>query len=488
MELSTTDLFVIGLFFILMLLIGVWSYFRNDDAEDYFVAGGKLPWWLSGISHHVSGYSGAVFVAYAGLAYTHGFSVYIWWALTIGLTVIISAKVFPVFWVRLRKRFKIQSPLEFLETRYNLATQQLMAWSGVILKLFDIGAKWAAIAILLNVFTGISLTWGILISGGISLLYITFGGLWAVIITDFAQFIVQIIAGLVMFVVVVQKLGGLESVFTVWDQLPEGNAQAFNDPYTVGFALAFLFINFLSYNGGQWNLATRYISSPTEQQASKAAWLSGALYLVWPLILFFPMWAAPVLLPDMEDPTQSYGILTMELLPVGLIGLVIASLFANTMSMTSSDINTISAVISRDILPAVNKKFRKEATSLTTARITTFLFTLGTIVIALQFERFGGVLGLIISWFGALVGPIAIPMLFGLIPWFKSCGPKAAIGSILVGLLAFVITKNVELNSLALEVSLPVLSSAITYILVGFLERDTVPDKVKQMLSDIAQE
>jgi len=488
MELSTPDLFVIGLFFILMLLIGVWSYFRNDDAEDYFVAGGKLPWWLSGISHHVSGYSGAVFVAYAGLAYTHGFSVYIWWALTIGLTIMVSAKVFPVFWVRLRKRFKIQSPLEFLETRYNLATQQLMAWSGVILKLFDIGAKWAAIAILLNVFTGISLTWGILISGGISLLYITFGGLWAVIITDFAQFIVQIIAGLVMFVVVVQKLGGLESVFTVWDQLPEGNAQAFNDPYTVGFALAFLFINFLSYNGGQWNLATRYISSPTEQQASKAAWLSGALYLVWPLILFFPMWAAPVLLPNMEDPTQSYGILTMELLPVGLIGLVIASLFANTMSMTSSDINTISAVISRDILPALNKKFRKEATSLTTARVTTFLFTLGTIVIALQFERFGGVLGLIISWFGALVGPIAIPMLFGLIPWFKTCGPKAAIGSILVGLLAFVITKNVELNSLALEVSLPVLSSAVTYIFVGFLQRDTVPDKVKQMLSDIAQE
>ena len=119
MELSTIDLIVIGLFFLLMLLIGVWSYFRNNDAEDYFVAGGKLPWWLSGISHHVSGYSGAVFVAYAGLAYTHGFSLYIWWALGIGLSVVISAKIFPVFWVRLRKRFKIQSPLEFLANRYN---------------------------------------------------------------------------------------------------------------------------------------------------------------------------------------------------------------------------------------------------------------------------------------------------------------------------------------------------------------------------------
>lgn len=488
MELSLIDLIVIILFFLLMLGIGIWSYFKNSSSEDYFVAGGTLPWWLSGISHHVSGYSGAVFVAYAGLAYTHGFSLYIWWAFTIGLTILISAKVFPVFWVRLRKRFLIQSPLEFLITRYNLLTQQIMAWSGVTLKLFDIGAKWAAIAILLNVFTGVSLPVGILISGGISLIYITFGGLWAVIITDLAQFIVQIIAGLVMFVVVVNKLGGISSIFTLWDQLPAENSQAFNDPYTVGFALAFLFINFLSYNGGQWNLATRYISSPSEQQATKAARLSGVLYLIWPLILFFPMWAAPVILPGMEDPTQSYGILTMELLPIGLIGLVVASLFANTMSMTSSDINTISAVITRDILPVVSEKFRDGKNSLLVARLTTFLFTLATIVIALQFEKFGGVLGLIISWFGALVGPIAVPMLFGVIPWFKSCGPKAAISSIIMGLLAFIFTKSYDLGSLALSISLPVTVSTITYVAVGFINRHEVPEKVQNMLDDLSVE
>ncbi len=488
MELSLLDLIVIILFFLLMLAIGVWSYFKNSNSEDYFVAGGTLPWWLSGISHHVSGYSGAVFVAYAGLAYTHGFSLYIWWAFTIGLTILVSSKIFPVYWVRLRKRFHIQSPLEFLITRYNLLTQQLMAWSGVTLKLFDIGAKWAAIAILLNVFTGVSLPAGIWISGGISLIYITFGGLWAVIITDFAQFIVQIIAGIVMFVVVLNELGGISAVFTLWDQLPAENSQAFNDPYTVGFALAFLFINFLSYNGGQWNLATRYISSPSEQQATKAARLSGILYLVWPLILFFPMWAAPVILPGLEDPTQSYGILTMKLLPIGLIGLVVASLFANTMSMTSSDINTISAVITRDILPVLSDRFKDGKNSLTIARLTTFVFTLATIVVALQFEKFGGVLGLIISWFGALVGPIAVPMLFGVIPWFKSCGPKAAISSIIMGLLAFVFTKSYDLGSLALSISLPVTVSTLTYVLVGFSNRNEVPEKVQTMLDDLSVE
>lgn len=486
MEISTLDLIVIILFFMLMLAIGLWSYFRNDNAEDYFVAGGNLPWWLSGISHHVSGYSGAVFVAYAGIAYTHGFSLYVWWALTIGITVIASAKIFPVYWVRLRKRFQIQSPLEFLATRYNLLTQQIMAWSSVTLKLFDIGAKWAALAILLNVFTGISLTWGIIISGGVSLLYITFGGLWAVVMTDFAQFIVQLVAGVVMFVAVLDHLGGAESVFTMWDRLPEGNSQLFNEPYGAGFALVFLFINFLSYNGGQLNLATRYISSPDEQQASKAARLSGILYLIWPLILFFPLWAAPLLLPDLADPTESYGILTMQLLPSGLVGLVIASLFANTMSMTSSDINTIAAVITRDILPAVAKRFKDEKTSLTTARITTFVFTMLTILVAFQYERFGGVLGLIISWFGALVGPIAIPLLFGVIPAFRSCGTAAAISSILAGLLTFIITKNVEL-SLALEVGLPVIVSAIVYVSVGFAAKG-VPDKVAAMLKSISKE
>ena len=489
MQLNNLDFFVILLFFLAMIIIGLWAWVKNRTLEDYFVAGGNLPWWLSGISHHVSGYSGAVFVAYAGLAYTHGFSLYIWWALTIGIAIIATAKIFPVLWVRLRKRYRIQSPLEYLVNRYNLVTQQIMAWSGVILKLFDVAAKWAAIAILLNVFTGIPLVGGIMIAGGVSLIYVTFGGLWAVILTDFAQFIVQLVAGIVMFVVVVINLGGIESIFTFWDSLPQAHSQAFNDPYTLGFALAFLFINFLSYNGGTWNLATRYISSPDERQSAKAAYLSGALYLIWPLILFMPMWAAPILLPGLADPTQSYGLLTLELLPVGLIGLVLASLFANTMSMTSSDINTISAVITRDILPMLSPKLKKAGISLRIARTTTFSFTLITIIMASQYEHFGGVLGLIISWFGALVGPVAVPMLFGLLPVFARCGSAAAITSIALGFLTFIITKVITIDSLALSIALPVMVSTLTYVFMGLLNRNKpVPERVLFLLQSIKNE
>lgn len=482
MTLNTLDVVVIILFFLSMVIIGIMSYFKSKNSEDYFVAGGNLPWWLAGISHHVSGHSGAVFVAYAAVAYTHGFTMYMWWAFPVAVVVVGTSKIFPVYWFRLRRELQIQSPLEYLRIRYNVLTQQIVAWTGVLLKVFDVGAKWAAIGILLHVVAGISMTTGILVSGVVTLIYVTFGGLWGVIVTDFIQFIVQVLGGVVMFVLIVNRLGGLHSITDVWDQLPAGHSNLFNDPYTAGFVGVMFFIYFLSYNGGIWSLATRYISSPNEKEASKAARLSGILYLFWPLILFFPMWAAPIILPGLTNPSESYGWLMLKILPQGMIGLVVASLFAATMGMTSSDVNTIAAVITRDILPVVSAKFRNDTNSLKTARATTFLFTLATIGIALNYERFGGVLGLIVNWFAALLGPTAMPLIFGLLPMFKSCGSKAAISSIIAGLVTFIISKQININSLALEVGLPTIVAAIVFIGVG-LATKTVPEKVTNLMA-----
>jgi Na+/proline symporter len=480
MKFNTIDLAVVIIFFLIMIAIGIGSYFRSRSSEDYFVAGGKLPWWLAGISHHVSGHSGAVFVAYAAVAYTHGITMYMWWALPVGAVIIATAKIFPVYWVRLRKELRIQSPLEYLSIRYNLLTQQLIAWAGVLLKVFDVGAKWAAIGILLKVVAGIPMTTGILVSGVVTIVYVTVGGLWGVIVTDLVQFIVQVLGGIVMFVLVVSRLGGVDSITGIWKRLPPDHSQLFNDPYTAGFVGVMFFLYFLSYNGGSWGLATRYISSPNEKEASKAARLSGILYLVWPLILFFPMWAAPILLPGLTRPSESYGLLMVEILPQGMIGLVIASLFAATMGMTSSDVNTVSAVITRDILPVVAGRFRNH--SLRTARVTTFVFTLATISIALNYERFGGVLGLIVNWFAALLGPTSMPLIFGLLPAFKSCGPRAAIASILTGLVTFVIAKDRNLDNLALEVGLPTIMSAIIFVVFGLFTKN-IPPRVTGLMA-----
>ena len=132
------DWIVLGAYFILLIGIGISAYRKVSNSADFFTAGGKLPWWLSGVSHHVSGYSGAVFVAYAGIAYTHGFTLYIWWACGVATATFIAAFVTAPKWASLRQKYNIQSPTEYLRIRYNLKTQQTIAWSGVIIKIFDI--------------------------------------------------------------------------------------------------------------------------------------------------------------------------------------------------------------------------------------------------------------------------------------------------------------------------------------------------------------
>lgn len=468
---AIADWVVMTLYCLLMVGIGLWSYRKVSNTQDFYVAGGRMPWWLSGISHHMSGYSAAVFVAYAGVAYTYGFTLYVWWALPISIAVFAGAILIAPKWVRLRISLNVSSPMEYLALRYNVPTQQLMAWSGVMLKLFDVGAKWASIGVILNTFTGISLVSGIVLSGCLSLFYISLGGLWADALTDLAQFIVQLLAGLSLFVIVLVKLGGVSTVLTLWDRLPPGNSALFNGPYSAGFCIAYLLIAFLSYNGGTWNLAQRYLAAPSASSARRAALLSSALYLVWPLILFFPMWAAPVFLPNLADPTQSYSLLAKTLLPPGFVGLVLASMFAHTMAMTTSDANAVSAVITRDIMPTLARSLKtlSETQALRLARLATVTFTALTLGIAFEADQFGGILDLLVSWFAALVGPAAVPLILGLLPAFAQCNSAAAMMSWGAGLATFVVLRYFLSVGLATSLASPLAVSLVVFVLAGWL-------------------
>ena len=484
------DYAVMALYALMIVVITLWAMRKVGSTRDFFAAGGKMPWWLSGVSHHMSGYSAAVFVAYAAVAYNMGITIYFWWAFPIALAVLIGSRVFAPRWARLRLHMHIESPMEYLSTRYNVRTQMVLAWSGVLLKTFDVGAKWAAIAVIINVFTGLDPLIGICISGALSLFYTVMGGLWADACNDFGQFIVQFIAAIVMVIAVAVHLGGFGELFTIWRHLPATHTQIIQEPYTLGFILAYFVIYTLSYNGGTWNLAQRFIAAPGGREARKAALLSAALYLIWPLILFWPMWAAPLLYPDLSDPSRSYSMMAMALLPNGLVGLVLVAMFTHTLSMTSSDANAITAVVTRDILPSMlPKRFQRGNSSLRVARVTAFLFIITTLVIAMNASRFGGVLSLLIVWFGGLVGPISIPMLLGLLPAFRRSGSAAALVSWAVGVATFFCVKFVLSDvSTATQVAAPVMSSLVLFVAMGWLRRTPVRPEVDALLQALNQD
>lgn len=493
------DYGVIVLFLLVMVGIGFYSKNNVKTAEDFYVGGGKIPWWLSGISHHVTGYSGVVFVGYAGIAYALGTAIYFWWAVNIAIAVAVGAVVLAPRWPRLRRAMGIQSPTEYLRMRYNVAAQVIVAVSGIFSKLLDVGAKWASIGILVTGFTGLPLWIGVLSSAIVALFYMSVGGLIADLWTDFAQWVVQTAAGIILFFGTMNFIStnlGM-SLFEAFAALPEGNITLFEHTQGQGSPLwtLFYFITvFLSYNGGTWSLATRFISVKAAKEAKRAAFLSAALYLVWPLVVFAPLWLGPLTVPGLTQGEASktlYSTISMMFLPHGMIGLSLAAMYANTLSMCTSDCNTISAVLTRDILPIFHREILEdEKKELFYARFTTIIFMAITVVIGLLNDRFGGVASMILSWFAALLGPTAIPLLLGLFPMFKHCDAKSAIWSTLAGFGVFVLTKA---GALTIPADFATIApTAVTFVVfygIGlynqYVAKKEVPEEIEKLMIEL---
>ncbi|MGY0485948.1 sodium:solute symporter family protein [Streptomyces sp. WG-D5] len=487
---NSLDWAVLIAYFGVMVAIGVWSHKRVDDVSDFFTAGGKMPWWLSGISHHMSGYSAVMFTGYAGIAYTYGVTSFVTWSFPIALGIAIGARLFAPRINRLRSRLHVASPLEYLKNRYNLQTQQALAWSGMLLKIVDVGAKWAAIATLLSVFTGVSLNQGILITGAITAIYCTIGGLWADALTELGQFVIQLLAGVAMFVAVLMELSNKHiGFFEAWSRPElEGHGKPLVGPYGTVFLLAFLFIKLFEYNGGMLNQAQRYMATSSGHEAKRSAYLSAALWLIWPVVLFFPMWMSPLLVDAQKpDGSDSYGLMTEQLLPHGLLGLVIVGFFSHTMAMCSSDANAIAAVFTRDVAPALSRRARAwgPRTGLVAARLTTVIFLGLSMAVATQVNSptFKDIITVVIKWVAGLMGPIAIPMMLGLLRQFRRSGPTAALTSWGMGLLAFwlvnyPISWNIEGGvPLQYQVSIPLAVSLVLYIAIGFIKPEDTPER-----------
>ncbi len=109
-------------YFVLMIGIGAYFYRFMRGMKDYFSGGNSIPWWLSGVSFYMSSFSVAAFIFYPALCYKYG-----WVGVTL-LWVAIPATLFSVLLMAKRwRRARIDSPVEYLESRYSVWLRQLFA-------------------------------------------------------------------------------------------------------------------------------------------------------------------------------------------------------------------------------------------------------------------------------------------------------------------------------------------------------------------------
>jgi Na+/proline symporter len=456
---NVVDYCVIAGYLLMLTGTGLYVTKFNKNADDYFKGGGKIPWWISGLSTFVAGFSAFMFVGAAGYTYRKGIGSAVlftsaFWGYGMGYF------LYAVRW----KRARLSSPMEFLTRRFSQGTTYYYTLLSIVPAVMGLGLGIYILCIFVATAMGImdlSVTIGFLtlsglelsmvVTGIVLLIYTSAGGLWAVMITDVMQFFIILIVTLLISPLAFFALGGSGGFFHAFARIahetPPGYlsfADVLRNPL---FYLAYLFSTFIGYNAA-WHIGQRYYSVPTERDARKISVLCALLMLTVPLFWLAPTMAARVLFPDMarlwpqlSEPSEaSFVTLALSLLPNGLIGLTISAILAATMTHTDTALNYLASILVRDVYMKLRKTFSHsvpgERRQLFVARVTTFTLGFLAIATAIIVQRTKGVFDfalLYYSWFGpSMMTPVMLGFLYTKTPsWSASAAATVSLAVVL---------------------------------------------------------
>ncbi len=409
-HLSFPDYVVVIGYFVIVLWIGL--YYRNQmaAAKDYFAGGHRIPWWLAGISHYMSSFSAFAFVAYAQLGYTYG-----WVAVTLFWASAFACTLGGLFFARRWRRARVITPVEFLEKRFSAFVRQLFAWAGIPMKIFDDALKVFATGLFVSLSVGLSLHWSIVLCGVVMIAYTFYGGLWALVVTDYVQFIMKALAMLLLLPLAIAGAGGFSRAFS---NLPPGLFHLTNGPYTWVYIAGFFVLIAISYNAS-WALAQKYYSVRNEKEASKAAYCAAALNFIGAPLLILPAVVGHHFLPDLVAQNRTadvYVLLVLKLLPVGMIGIIVAAMFSATMAVVSSDFNAIASVLTKDVYHRLINPSAAESRLVWIGRWTTLGLGVLTILLSLWIavSHQQSLFNTMVTVLGLFMAPTLLPLLAGL--------------------------------------------------------------------------
>ena len=364
MSLSNLDWFIIGAYFILSLGIGIWSSKKaGENRQSFFLAGRNMSWWLLGISMVATTFSTDTPNLVTDLVRQNGVSGnWSWWAflLTGMLTVFVYAKLW--------HRSGVLTDIEFYELRYSgKAAAFLRGFRALYLGLIFNVLVMGTVSLAAIKFGEIVLGWPgwmtLSIACSITLIYSTLGGLKAVIITDFVQFILAMLGSVwaMIFILDLPEIGGIANLIShanVVDKIslfPD-----FSDKNVwIPVLLVPLAVQWwASYYpgaepGGGGYIAQRMFSAKDENNAVGATFLFNIAHYAlrpWPWTLI--ALSSLIIFPELSDIEKAFPNLPadklghdvaypamLSLLPSGLLGLVAASLIAAFMSTMSTQLN-----------------------------------------------------------------------------------------------------------------------------------------------------
>ena len=366
-KMSAIDLVVIGAYFALMAGMGFWFMRRNNDADAYFKAGGRLPWWVVSLSIYATMFSSITFISVPAMSFSGDMS---YFAISFGI--LLMAPVVVKWYLPFFRRLNLTSAYEYLEVRFNLPCR-LFASAAFILFMV---ARTAIVAYLpalaITAVTGMDINIAIAAVTLVTIVYCTVGGVEAVIWSDFVQSLILIASTVLIIAVAICGSDGGFAGF-VSSGLEAGKFRVFDlafDWTRPCFWVVFvggIVANLASYTSDQC-VVQRYMTTPDEKGAAKSILLNGALSFVNCFVFFamgVALWSfyrahAGALPPDVK-PDAVLPLFIAHELPPGVSGLVLAAVAAATMSTLSSNLNSAASAISTDFYKRLCLRGKRES-------------------------------------------------------------------------------------------------------------------------------
>nr|WP_229095400.1 sodium/solute symporter [Alistipes sp. D31t1_170403_E11] len=411
------DILVIGLYFLALAWIG-WYFSKNQKSTgDYFKGGGRIPWFVVGLSIFGTSLSAITFMAIPAKAFATDWS-YLLFNAGIVLVVPLIVGVFIPFF----RRLNVTTAYEYLELRFNALIRVVCSVSFIIFQIGRMAVVLLLPSIALNIVTGFDIFLCISLMGVLSLAYTLMGGIEAVVWTEALQVVVLLGAAVAVGCSIAFQLpDGFGTIFSAAGEAGKFSlGESFFDlrqPTIWTVLIATVFTNITTYGTDQ-TIVQRYLTTDSEKAARKGVYTNAALTVPASLLFFLlgtALWAFYKYFPQelSMSISDSDAILPWYMstaLPRGVLGLVIAGLFAAAMSTLSSSMNSAATAFVTDIYRKMQPR-RDERHMLSIARWATFVLGIVGILFAVVmaswdikslWDEFSKFLGILLGGLGGL--------------------------------------------------------------------------------------
>lgn len=445
------DVVIVIAYFAMMIMCGVVAMRRLKSTSDYLLADRNLPFWVffPCLSAVILG-GGSTFGS-ASQSYQFGLSG-AWITFMFGLGVVFVG----LFFAGRIAKLDVFTLSELLERRYGHGSGYVSAMVSTIYTVLIAVVQIIALGTILKELLGWSLNAGILAGGMVTVIYTMIGGMIAITITDFLQFVLMSIGVVLLLIFGIDAVGGVQAVT---EAVPPDFLTLTN---ISGQRLMGLFLSlFLGIMIGQ-DIWQRILTARNQRVAKVGSIFAGLYSVGWGAAMGISGLLAYILLPGLRSPQSALPALVIKVLPAGLSGIVLAALMSALMSTVSATVLASATLVTNDILKPLLKL--SEADEFNVSR--TLTAVTGVVVILLSIYV-GDVFVALDTAYSYLSGCLFVPIVAALF-WPRAIW-QGAIASMIISAVAVTASLAIYGPSSTVPIVSGIGSSAVVMILVSLL-------------------